>query len=160
MRPPAWPLLVCTLTACSSSPADVEGSYTMAITNRENGCNFQNWTSGESATGIGVTFSQEGEDVSATIEGATGTFVELWLGSRVYTGKVDGDRVAVDLFGNRSQNMGNCAFTYNSRIVGDASGDTMTGRVEYRAAGNGNPDCASIDGCLTFQEFNGTRPPQ
>lgn len=159
MRALAWPLLGC-LIACGGDPADVEGNYTIAVTNRDNGCNFQNWTVGNQATNIAVTISQEGENVSATIEGATGGFVELVLGSRTYAGTIDGDSMSLDLFGSRSQNSGNCAFTYNSRIVADANGDALTGRVEYRAAGNGNPDCAAIDGCLSYQDFNGTRPPQ
>ena len=34
------------LAACTS-PADVAGTYTIALTNRANGCNLQNWTVGE-----------------------------------------------------------------------------------------------------------------
>ena len=48
-----------------------------------------------------------------------------------------------------------------TEIVGDVENDTIEGRVEYRAATTTpqNPDCSSIQGCLSFQEFNGTRPP-
>ena len=74
-------------------------------------------------------------------------------------GDVDGNDFVLELFGTPSQNSGNCTFTYNSVIDGAISGDTLTGRIEYRAATNGNPDCAAITGCVSFQEFNGTRPP-
>ncbi len=147
-------------TGGCGDPADVEGTYTMAVTNRDNGCNFANWTPGTSSAGITVAITQEGEDVAATIQGATGGFLALWLGSNVYTGTIDGDELDLDLFGSRPQTSGNCAFTYNSAIHATADGDTMTGRIDYTAAGNGNPDCASIDGCVSYQDFNGTRPPQ
>jgi hypothetical protein len=139
--------------------ANVEGNYSIAVTNRDNGCNFQNWTVGQQASGIAVTINQEGSDVSATVEGATGALLNLTLGSNFYTGDVEGSSLLLELFGNRSQTMGNCAFTFNSIIDAEANGDALTGRIEYTAAGNGNPDCASIDGCVTFQDFNGTRPP-
>lgn len=131
----------------------------MAVTNRDNGCNFANWTEGDQATGIGVQIAQDGSDVNATITGATGAYLSLVLGSNVFTGDVDGDDLTLTLFGTRSATSGNCTFTYNAELSGDVNGDTMTGRIDYTAKGNGNPDCAPIDGCVTFQEFNGTRPP-
>jgi hypothetical protein len=139
--------------------ADVEGNYTVAVTNRDNGCNLQNWTVGDQTSGIGVTINQEGSDVSAQVDGAFGGLLNLTLGSSLYTGDISGDSLLLKLFGNRSQNMGNCAFTFNSVIDAEANGDSLAGRIEYTAAGNGNPDCASIDGCVTFQDFNGSRPP-
>lgn len=150
-------LLAC--VGCSSDPANVEGNYTIAVTNRDNGCAFANWMVGGQSAGIPVTVTQTDTMVSAKIEGVTGSFVALALGSATYSGKIDGDHLELDLYGTRSQMSGNCAFTYNSVIVGDVDGDTLTGRVEYTAATNNNPDCTAIEGCLSFQEFNGTRPP-
>ena len=157
MRSLGMILLAC--VGCSSDPADVEGDYTIAVTNRDNGCQFANWTVGEQSASIPVTVTQSDTTVTAQIKGVTGTFVAFALGSATYTGEIDGDHLALDLFGTRSQMSGNCAFTYNSSIIGDVDGDTLTGRVEYTAATNNNPDCAAIEGCLSYQEFNGTRPP-
>ena len=155
----SWGLILLACVGCSSDPADVEGNYTIAVTNRDNGCNFGNWMVGAQNAGIPVTVTQTDTTVSAKIEGATGGFVALALGSATYVGDIDGDHLQLDLFGTRSQTSGNCAFTYNSAIIGDVDGDTLTGRVEYTAATNNNPDCAAIEGCLSYQEFNGTRPP-
>ena len=146
------------LAACGD-PADIEGSYTIAITKRDNGCNFANWTVGQSDTNIGITIAQEDDNASATLEGVAGVFVTLWLGSNVYSGDVDGDDFDLVLFGSRPQTSGNCVFTYNSTIRGTANGDVVSGTVDYTAAGNGNPDCVAIEGCRTYQDFNGTRPP-
>ncbi|HEU0029592.1 MAG TPA: hypothetical protein VFQ53_03090 [Kofleriaceae bacterium] len=97
--------------------------------------------------------------MTASIEGVAGLFLDAAFGGHVYTGDVDGNDVSLELFGTRSQTMNSCSFTYNSVIDATSSGDTLTGRIEYRAATNGSPDCAAIEGCVSFQDFNGTRPP-
>lgn len=148
------------VVGCGSDPANVEGNFTIAVTSRDNGCNLANWTVGNQAAGIQVTIAQEGEDVSATIEGLVGAYVTAALGSNMYNGTIDGESLDLALFGSRNQASGNCAFTYNSYIRGSVNGDTLTGRIDYTAATNGNPDCAAIEGCISYQDFNGTRPPQ
>jgi hypothetical protein len=39
------------------------------------------------------------------------------------------------------------------------AGADVTGGVGSEPT-NGNSDCAAVSGCLTYQEFNGSRPPQ
>lgn len=132
----------------------------VAVTNRDNGCVLENWTVGEQTMGIPVVVVQDGSRVTATVNGASGFVLDLALGSRIYSGDVDGDSLYLELFGTRGQQRGNCSFTFNSVIDAAVDDDTLTGRIEYRAATNANPDCAALEGCLTFQEFNGTRPPE
>lgn len=155
MKHLAWFLLVA--VGCGSD-ANVEGNWTMAVTSRDNGCNFANWVVGNQASGIPVQIGQEGSDVTATITGAVGGLVSLWIGSNVFTGKIDGDSLDLELYG-RAMQSGNCSFSYNAILTGDVNGDTMTGRIDYVGKTNNNPDCAAIEGCVSFQEFNGTRPP-
>jgi hypothetical protein len=150
------------VAACGSDdPANVEGNFTIAVTNRDNGCNLANWTVGDSSAGIPVQIAQEGENVTATVTGLTGTGLDIALGSHVFSGQIDGSDLNLDLFGTRPQMQNTCTYTYNAKIDGSVDGDAIMGRVEYRAATTTpqNPDCASIQGCLSFQEFNGTRPP-
>jgi hypothetical protein len=163
----SWVLFSCVVgvaaagvAGCGSDPADVAGTYTISLTNRENGCMFANWVVGEQTTGVRVTITQSGDSASASVEGTAGAFFDLWLGGHVYTGTVDGDELSLELFGNRPQTLGNCAFTYNSRITATIHGDALSGRVEYTAKTNNNPDCAALESCITYQDFNGTRPPQ
>jgi hypothetical protein len=144
------------LVGCGSDPADVAGNYTVAVTNRDNGCNFSNWTVGESAPGIPVVITQDGETATAEVTGPTGVVMQFWLGSNVYQGSVDGDELDLTLHGTRSMTTGDCAFFYNSEILATSDGDLLTGRINYRPQGNGSPDCTE---CLTYQDFNGTRPP-
>jgi hypothetical protein len=153
-----WFALV-VLAACGGgSDANVAGNYTMALTNRDNGCNFAGYTVGAQNT-VGVNITQNKSDLTATVTGGGGFLLALVVGSNVYTGGVDGDDVDLEIIGNIAMNSGNCAFTYNSEIHATADGNSMSGRIEYRAVTNMNSDCAAITGCLTFQEFAGSRPP-
>lgn len=144
---------------CGGEPANVAGSYTIAVTNAENGCNFDNWVEGETSQGIMVDITQNDTAVSAQVEGLTGTLLSLVLGSNVYTGEVDGSHLELIIYGEVAATQGNCTFTYNSIIDADSDGDVLTGEIRYEAATVGNPDCAAIEGCVTRQQFNGTRPP-
>ena len=160
MKALAWTLLVGLAAGCGED-ADVAGTYSVSVTNRDNACMFTNWTAGETAANIPVVITQRGSDVTLTINGVAGVLLVGLLGAdgNVYAGGVDSTNIDVESFGTRSQTSGNCTFTYNSRISGELDGDALSGRIEYRAADNGNPDCAAISGCLTYQDFNGTRPP-
>ncbi len=150
---------VATAFGCSD-PADVAGDYTVALTNRENGCNFDNWTVGNTSSNIPVTITQEGSSMSATVGGGAAVVLDLALGGHVYQGDVDGSHLTATIYGNRSATNGNCTFTYNSTFDADSDGDFLTGEIRYTPATNGNPDCATIEGCVNRQEFNGSRPPQ
>ena len=154
-------LFVALMAGCgSSAPVNVAGSYTVAVTNKDNGCNLMSWTSGNSASGIGVSISQNGSMADATVQGATGTYLDLVLGSHDFTGNVDGDHLALTLYGTRQSTSGNCSWTFNANLDADLSGDVLTGTIDYVEKTNGNPDCtADQSTCKSEQDFNGTRPP-
>lgn len=155
MKRLAFLVLLC---ACGSD-ANVAGNYSIDLTNRDNGCNFNGWTVGSQAA-VPVLFTQSGSEVTATVQGVTAALLlDGLLGDHVFKGSVDGDTVALDIQGTVAQQMGNCAFTYNSAFDAKASGDSMSGRIDYRTATNNQSDCAAIKDCVTFQEFAGARPP-
>ena len=153
-------LLLLACAACGGSDADVAGNFTIAVTNRDNGCNFANWMVDATASGIAVTVTQDGSNVTATVGGLTAILLNAALGSNAYTGSVDGDDLELEIIGTNTMTSGNCMFTYNSEIFATIDGDLLEGQIHYRGAGNGNTDCASITGCDSFQDFNGTRPPE
>jgi hypothetical protein len=140
-------------------PADVAGSYTVSVTSRTNGCEFDNWTEGESATAIPVTISQDGDMATATLEGLAGAWLNLVLGSNEFTGKVSGNDMELTLFGTTTGANGNCTWTVNSTFDVTLDGDAIEGEIRYEKATNGNPDCAPFEGCISYQDVNGTRPP-
>jgi hypothetical protein len=150
------------LAACGSDPADVAGEYSISLTSRDNGCNFDNWMEGDTASNIPITMTQSTEDPSmatAVVNGAAGVYLDVLLGSRTYTGDVDGSSLDLTLFGETTGMDGNCTFTVNSVLDATLDGDVLSGEIRYEKATNGNPDCADSEGCASRQEFNGTRPP-
>jgi hypothetical protein len=154
------PLLLLAVAACSSKPANVAGSYTVAVTNKDNGCNLQNWTVGNSAQGIAVSIMQNGTQATATVQGLTGGYLDVVLGDHVFAGTVDGDHVSMTLFGTRTSNSGNCTWTFNADLEADLTGNALQGTIDYKPKTNGNPDCtATLNSCASTQDFSGTRPP-
>lgn len=148
------------LAACSNDPVDAEGTYTLAVTNRDNGCNFTGWTIGDSASNIPVTINQEGANADAIVMGLTGTYVSAVLGSNVFQGKVDGDELDLRINGTTKITTGNCVdHTIDARFVATLTGDVLVGRINYTIVGTG-ADCAPYDGCISYQDMNGTRPPR
>jgi hypothetical protein len=145
--------LVC---AAACSDANVAGNYTAVITNRADQCSI-GWTAGDQATAT-LTVTQEGSDVTLIVNGLPGLFVAGVLGTNTFAGDVDGDDVNLEVTGNAIKTSGNCEFTFNGEVSASQDGDTMAGRVEYRAATNGNADCASRQSCVSTQEFTATRP--
>jgi len=150
--------LALVLAACGSD-ANVAGNYTIALTNRDNGCNLSNWTVGNQTTGVPVTITQSGSNVTATVMGPAGVVLGAFLGTNAFTGD---NSIDLKALGTVPKTSGNCTWTYNGEITADLAGDALAGRIDYRAADNGNPDCTTmqVHGCDSFQDFNGTRPPQ
>jgi hypothetical protein len=139
--------------------ADIAGHYTIAVTNRDNGCDFADFTPSESAESIPLTITQNGSEVTGTLEGLAGAWVALLFGSNQFTGKVSGTSVSMTLYGNRTATQGNCVYSVNAIMTATSTGDVLQGHIDYTKAGNSNPDCAGVSGCITRQDFNGTRPP-
>lgn len=154
-------LLVAVVAAgCSDDPVNAEGTYTVSVTNRDNGCNFQNWVIDNSAAGIGVVINQEGSDVNADVMGATRIYLDLVLGSHVFQGSVDGDELDMSIQGTQTFTTGNCAdHTIDARLRTTLDGDVLTGKISYTIVGTGST-CTPYDGCVSYQDMNGTRPPQ
>jgi len=140
---------------------DATGDYTLAVTNGDNDCGYQGWTEGEQASGVPFDVNQNDDDeVTGTVEGLTGAWVSLVLGSNVFEGEVSGSRLEMTLFGTRSANDGGCAFTVNGEVLAVLNDDSLEGTISYRPQTNGSPDCEVLNDCASVQEFNGTRPPQ
>lgn len=152
-------LALAALLGCGSDPADVAGNYTVSITSRDNGCAFANWTVGNTATGIQVTMTQDGASASATVEGVTGGVLMVGLGGRTFTGSVDGNELSLSIVGTVGHTQGSCAYTHDAVLTGTIDGDFLSGHIDYQARTNGQPDCGTLTGCTSTQDFNGTRPP-
>jgi hypothetical protein len=153
--------LLGTIGACGGddTPAAVEGSYTVAITNGANKCKLQGWTEGSTASNIPFTITQDGSDLMGTVGGAAAVVITALLGSADYDGHVDGDGFVLQNFGTASFTSGKCAFTIKATVNGSISGDVIMGSIEYTPVTNDSPECGALEACSSEQLFNGTRPP-
>ena len=149
---------VASMAGCA--PADVSGSYTVAVTDNENGCNLPNWTVGSSSQGIPFTITQSGATIDGTVGGLTGAGLSIAFGTNVFHGNVAGAHVDMTLAGQRSMNQGACAYTWVAEAQGDLTGSALQGTITYRAATNNSTDCGSLQTCRSVQAFSGTRPPR
>ena len=153
----ALPLLVL-LLACSGDPADVAGTYTVAVTSGPNECMLPMWNEGDSTRGIDMLVSQSGTSASADIRGLTGTYLDFVLGSSVFSGDVDGEDLELLLIGTAEQTAPGCTYTIDAEVDATLDGDVLTGTITYRP----NPvmgTCGILESCRNVQQFNGTRPP-
>jgi hypothetical protein len=155
-------LLLCAssalLASCASTPANVAGSWSVNVTNGANGCMLDNWTAGETASGIPLTITQSGSAVTAEVGGTVGALADLLFGTRRFTGSVAGDRIDVRLVG-RAGSMGGCAFTPVIDLTATVRGDTMMGNLIWSYDTNASPDCGMRATCESIQAMNGSRPP-
>ncbi len=155
---PFW--LIGLVASCGDSPPeDVAGTYTINLTNGANGCNLENWTEGNTSSGIPVVITQADATASAEVMGLAAVALDVALAGHVFTGDVDGDDLNLAITGTRSATSGNCTYTYNALLDATLAGDVLTGTISYQAATNDNSDCAALEGCASVQNFNGTRPP-
>lgn len=146
------------LASCGSDPVNVAGNYTINLTNGPNGCMLSSWTEGDTATGVPVSITQDGANVTVTVTGLAGAYLDAVIGGHVFTGTVSGSHVDARLTG-RPGAMGSCAYTQIVELDADLDGDVLTGSLRWFAQTNGLPECGMYNTCENTQQLNGTRPP-
>jgi len=154
-------LALVSFAACGGDdPVDAVGTYTVSLTNRENGCNLGTWTEGNMASGVGVVMTQNGAAVTADVQpGAARVALDLALGGHLFTGEVDGDHLDLLITGTPMASMGTCDYTFNAQIDATLDGDVLEGNLYYRAQTDGASDCGTLTGCSSRQQLLGNRPP-
>ncbi|HEV7559144.1 MAG TPA: hypothetical protein VGO00_26905 [Kofleriaceae bacterium] len=155
-------LLFVVLAACGSDPANVAGDYTVALTDGDNGCLLGgNFTKGNQVSGIDVTITQSGTSATALVGGLAGAALTATIGSNSLSGSVDGDQVTLTHEGTvpQTSQAPGCVYTINAEIDATLTNDALAGQVRYTAADNGGSGCPTIHGCVSTQDFSGSRPP-
>mgnify|MGYP001298779192 CR=1 FL=1 len=153
--------LASSLAGCGSDPADVEGVWSVNLTNGADQCmvGSSSWMEGASTSGVPLTITQDGASATGTLDGVAGTYADVAFGSRTFTGTVSGSHVDMRLTG-RASSVGGCAYTLVADLEADVSGDTMSGRIVWHADTNSSPDCMHLATCENVQAMNGARPPR
>jgi hypothetical protein len=155
-------LVLCALaTGCGDDdPANVAGSYTIAVTNGDNGCEFGNWNEGDTAQNIGLEMTQQGSSLDGEVTGFVATtYLDVVLGAHVFSGDVDGTSLELGIVGTTPFRKDNCDYTIDATLTATIDGDVLVGTIDYSAKTDGSDDCGTLDACHSVQSFNGTRPP-
>ncbi len=150
------------IAGCSTSPANVAGTYTVSLANDANGCMFQNWD-GVTTTGVPLTISQTGTSVTAVVGGTAAAVFDVLFGSHVLVGNVSGSHIDVVIHGtNQTTPAGtSCTLSLDAHASVDLVGDALAnGTITYTYVTNRDSTCPIYtQTCTSVQLFNGTRPP-
>lgn len=117
----------------------LDGQYTIAVTNSDNGCALENWGEGESTSNIPFTIEQEQRDLHGTLNGVAAIVLGLAIGTNQFKGQVNEGGFEMTAYGTIPRQQGNCAFTLNAKIQGEIVGDALSGTLEYAPAPSNNP---------------------
>lgn len=153
-------LSLAAVPACGGDdPVDAAGTYSINVANRSNACEFPNWDDDGTAASIPVEITQNGNTATAEVGGATGVYLDTVLGSRLFTGTVDGNNLNLRLVGTTMASSGTCDYTVDAVIDADLSGDLLEGELRYEAKTDGSNECGALTGCASVAALNGARPP-
>lgn len=148
--------LLALTASCSTSPANVAGTYTVSLTNGANACMFSNWD-GMTTMNVPLVITQSGGSVTGTVGGVAGVYYDALFGSHVFLGDVSGSHMDFVIHGTTHDS---CGATLDAHASVELVGDTLTsGTINYTYA-NVVSTCEAYKAtCTTSQLFNGTRPP-
>jgi hypothetical protein len=161
----AWltPYLLLGAAGCSSDSSfkaspDIGGSYTVSVTDADNGCMIDSWVAGKSTSDIPFVIEQQSTNVTGSLQGLAGLALAVSIGTAMFQGTTTSDDFDMTAYGTTAHTQGSCMFKLNAEIKGSISGDLISGTITYAPATTNDPACASIQ-CTSTQTFNGTRPP-
>jgi hypothetical protein len=151
-------LVVAAAAACSSNdnapPAQVAGDYTLTVTDNQNGCQVENFTTGATQSGITMAVTQNGTSLSATGTASSGLMLAFATGNTL-NGWIDGQEAS--LSSTVTHTVGGCTYSTTATANLTFSGNQVQGSVLYTDSGNGSPDCNVMQQCTSTQTVNGSR---
>lgn len=153
--------LVLAFALCACAPPDVSGTYTGAITNRDNGCMLSNFNPGAMTTGINMNVNQSGSTVTVAVEGLAGLALAAFTGNtEPMRGSTTVNGFSVSKTGTIPMNVGGCTFNTFVQANATLSGNTLNGTVTYSYQTTNAEACDYRATCRTEQSFSFVRPPR
>jgi hypothetical protein len=152
----------CSGSSSSGPPPDVHGTYTVDVTDEQDGCNLAGWMQGMQFMGIPVAIAQTGTQVTATVTGLVGIFMAATsgLGTNQFSGTITGTQASMSAAGSSTATQGSCTYTTSATVDASFDGNTMNGTVTYtHVPTSASAPCDAIQGCQSTQTFSGARPP-
>jgi hypothetical protein len=162
-RPLTLVALAALLVSCDSeSPIpNVAGTYTINLTVTKLDCAILPSPIGTENTGVSVVFTQDPADkkkVTATVQGAIGLALNVFVGSDSFTGTLTGNSLDLALEGKSKLSADACAYSQNARLKATVNKEFLSGTITYSYATNKASDCGIKDTCTDEQTVTGSRP--
>lgn len=152
--------------ACSDSspdpaepPQDFSGTYSISVTNTDNGCDYPSWKIGESAQNIRFDIEQEGASARGELRGLANLYYAA-LGIGTLEGTVHGSSLTLTAVGTTSVKQGACAYFVRATADITLTGNTINGTMTYSNETNHHADCGALETCSSQQSVAGSRAPK
>jgi hypothetical protein len=143
------------------APINVAGTYTGAVTNRDNGCMLDNYTVGASTSGITMVVTQSGADVTVDVQGLAGVALALFTNNPdPMRGTATPFGFSVSKVGRNGRTSGDCTYNTIVEANGTLNGDSLSGTVTYRYQVTNAAACGYRATCRTEQSFAFVRAPR
>jgi hypothetical protein len=160
-RPTDCLLVLASLATAACAPLSVAGTYSGAVTNRDNGCMLGGYNVGESTPGITMVVTQSGSAVTVDVQGLAGVALSLFTANTdPLRGSATPIGFSVSKVGRNPMNSGDCTFNTLVEANGTLSGDALSGTVVYRYQTTNPSACGFRATCRTEQSFSFVRPPR
>jgi hypothetical protein len=153
----AWLGIACSDDEEFVTPTDVAGLYDLTVRNVSNGCGFENWEDGATATNIGLRIEQDGSELTGQLQGLAGGIVALLIGTAEFTGTESRGDVTLQAYSGYVRQEGTCTYNLLVTLHGSLDGHVMSGTIDYTWATNDSPDCTGLEECVSQQSFDAIR---
>ncbi len=145
--------------ACSSTPTNFAGTYTVTVVDGADNCNLGNgWTSGNSTSNISATITQDGQVAQLTIGGLTAVYLDLVVGTATFSGSVTGDSFTSSFLGSKTQSQGACTYSLELALqISIDANNNLSGTITYTPKTNDDVSCGTLQSCSNTQTVSGAR---
>ncbi|MFO0558066.1 MAG: hypothetical protein U0269_08600 [Polyangiales bacterium] len=149
------------LLVAGCAPLNVAGTYSGAVTNRDNGCMLSNYNVGDMTSGINMVVTQSGSDVTVDVQGLAGVALSLFTANPdPMRGTATPVGFSVSKIGRNGTTSGDCTYNTVVEANGTLNGDSLSGTVTYRYQVTNAAACGFRATCRTEQSFAFVRPPR
>jgi len=160
-------LVACVVgAACTSSPADVMGTYSGPLTRGDNGCNVADWVPGAQIDDVTFDITQSGSTVNVTTNGSEAAVQNSLVMSHTFVGDVNDSSITVLIVGTTMRTLNTCHFRLDAALTASVSGNSLSGQMHYRETVL-DPSCLYVDdagvimqnptGCDSVSTFEDSR---
>jgi hypothetical protein len=144
--------------ACSSTPTNFAGTYSIITTQNADDCGLPGWQAGNTSSTFAVVFTQDGTNATLTVQGLLATALDLYVGTHVFSGSVSGNTFTSEYVGSKTATDGACSYTLNIAISTSLdSNNVISGTLTITPVTNNDASCGAKNLCNNTETVSGNR---